>query len=162
MGARSHVPHCGRIRISRQVFARITLWRDTLSTQLKRKAPADPSPSTAPTRGACTQAMLIPCVISAHKTFAFLSLALCVPPCKNGGHCVRANVCSCSEGYTGRRCQKSKLQTFLCFPMFRLKQFFWFFCFFCMFNRIFIVDLRCDVYFYQITYSTTLCLKPTH
>uniref|UniRef100_A0A8B9FYX0 EGF-like domain-containing protein n=1 Tax=Amazona collaria TaxID=241587 RepID=A0A8B9FYX0_9PSIT len=34
--------------------------------------------------------------------------AVCIPPCKNGGHC----------GYTGRRCQKSKLQTSLCFPMF--------------------------------------------
>ncbi|KAG8519882.1 von Willebrand factor D and EGF domain-containing protein, partial [Galemys pyrenaicus] len=27
--------------------------------------------------------------------------AICHPPCKNGGHCVRKNVCACREGYTG-------------------------------------------------------------
>ncbi len=42
----------------------------------------------------------------------FISLlcfsAVCSPPCKNGGQCMRNNVCSCPEGYTGKRCQKSK------------------------------------------------------
>jgi len=36
-------------------------------------------------------------------------LAVCRPPCKNGGHCMRNNICTCPEGYTGRRCEKSKL-----------------------------------------------------
>lgn len=37
----------------------------------------------------------------------FLS-AMCSPPCKNGGHCIRNNICSCVEGYSGPRCEKSK------------------------------------------------------
>lgn len=37
----------------------------------------------------------------------FLS-AVCSPPCKNGGHCIRNNICSCVEGYSGLRCEKSK------------------------------------------------------
>ncbi len=37
----------------------------------------------------------------------FLS-AMCSPPCKNGGHCIRNNICSCVEGYSGPRCVKSK------------------------------------------------------
>ncbi len=35
-------------------------------------------------------------------------VALCSPPCKNRGQCMRNNVCSCPEGYTGKRCQKSE------------------------------------------------------
>ncbi|KAM7365746.1 hypothetical protein PAMP_016658 [Pampus punctatissimus] len=38
--------------------------------------------------------------------------AVCSPPCKNGGLCMRNNVCSCMQGYTGRRCEKS-----VCEPM---------------------------------------------
>lgn len=48
--------------------------------------------------GICNIHRLLPCVLS----------AICHPPCKNGGHCMRNNVCTCREGYTGRRCQKSK------------------------------------------------------
>lgn len=46
----------------------------------------------------CTVHTLLPCIL----------LAVCRPPCKNGGHCVRNNVCTCRGGYTGKRCQKSK------------------------------------------------------
>ncbi len=31
--------------------------------------------------------------------------ALCSPPCVNGGKCVDINTCSCSDGWTGARCQ---------------------------------------------------------
>ncbi|XP_012494193.1 PREDICTED: von Willebrand factor D and EGF domain-containing protein [Propithecus coquereli] len=44
--------------------------------------------------------------------FGYYGDAFCHPPCKNGGHCVRNNVCVCREGYTGRRCQRS-----ICDPM---------------------------------------------
>nr|KAF6419701.1 von Willebrand factor D and EGF domains [Rousettus aegyptiacus] len=40
------------------------------------------------------------------------STATCHPPCKNGDHCIRNNVCACREGYTVRRCQKG-----ICDPM---------------------------------------------
>ena len=43
-----------------------------------------------------------------HRLLPYVLLAICQPPCKNGGHCMRNNVCVCPEGYTGRRCQKSK------------------------------------------------------
>lgn len=46
------------------------------------------------------------------QTTAFFSclcfLAVCSPPCKNGGHCMRNNVCACPDGYIGRRCEKGK------------------------------------------------------
>lgn len=49
--------------------------------------------------------------LKSHLTMNFfLSLAVCSPPCKNGGQCMRNNVCSCMQGYTGRKCEKS-----LCF-----------------------------------------------
>ena len=38
----------------------------------------------------------------------FVLSAVCHPPCKNGGLCMRNNVCSCPGGYTGKRCHKSK------------------------------------------------------
>uniref|UniRef100_A0A672MAY3 EGF-like domain-containing protein n=1 Tax=Sinocyclocheilus grahami TaxID=75366 RepID=A0A672MAY3_SINGR len=37
----------------------------------------------------------------------YLLLSLCNLPCKNRGQCMRNNVCSCPEGYTGKRCQKT-------------------------------------------------------
>lgn len=39
--------------------------------------------------------------------------AVCSPPCKNGGQCMRNNVCSCVQGYTGRRCEKSQSLIYL-------------------------------------------------
>lgn len=43
-----------------------------------------------------------------HTLLSCVLLAVCHPPCKNGGHCMRNNVCTCRGGYTGKRCQKSK------------------------------------------------------
>lgn len=37
--------------------------------------------------------------------------AVCSPPCKNGGQCMRNNVCSCPEGHTGQRCEKSEYRS---------------------------------------------------
>ena len=37
--------------------------------------------------------------------------AVCSPPCKNGGQCMRNGVCSCPDGYTGKRCQRSEYST---------------------------------------------------
>lgn len=34
-----------------------------------------------------------------------LCLALCTPPCLNGGRCVDVNTCSCSGAWQGARCQ---------------------------------------------------------
>uniref|UniRef100_A0A8C0FYX6 von Willebrand factor D and EGF domains n=1 Tax=Chelonoidis abingdonii TaxID=106734 RepID=A0A8C0FYX6_CHEAB len=33
----------------------------------------------------------------------FVSFSCLLPPCKNGGHCMRNNVCTCPDGYTGKR-----------------------------------------------------------
>ncbi|KAB1276296.1 von Willebrand factor D and EGF domain-containing protein [Camelus dromedarius] len=52
------------------------------------------------------------CIADIHRLLPCVLLAICHPPCKNGGHCMRNNVCTCPEGYTGRRCQKS-----ICDPM---------------------------------------------
>ncbi|KTG02535.1 hypothetical protein cypCar_00049490 [Cyprinus carpio] len=50
-------------------------------------------------------------VIFIHQMLDFYVLlflsAVCSPPCKNGGHCIRNNICSCVEGYSGPRCEKS-------------------------------------------------------
>lgn len=43
-----------------------------------------------------------------HSSLLLCFSAVCSPPCKNGGQCRRNNVCSCPEGYTGKRCQKSE------------------------------------------------------
>lgn len=43
-----------------------------------------------------------------HRLSLLYLLAVCSPPCKNSGHCMRNNVCACPDGYTGRRCEKSK------------------------------------------------------
>uniref|UniRef100_A0A3P9M4T7 von Willebrand factor D and EGF domains n=1 Tax=Oryzias latipes TaxID=8090 RepID=A0A3P9M4T7_ORYLA len=43
-----------------------------------------------------------------YTSLVFFCSAVCSPPCKNGGQCMRNNVCSCPEGYAGQRCQRSK------------------------------------------------------
>uniref|UniRef100_A0A8C8DH83 EGF-like domain-containing protein n=1 Tax=Oryzias sinensis TaxID=183150 RepID=A0A8C8DH83_9TELE len=47
-----------------------------------------------------------------YTSLVFYCSAVCSPPCKNGGQCMRNNVCSCPEGYAGQRCQRS-----VCEPM---------------------------------------------
>lgn len=42
------------------------------------------------------------------QSAVFSVVAVCNPPCKNRGQCMRNNVCSCPEGYTGKRCQMSE------------------------------------------------------
>jgi hypothetical protein len=47
-------------------------------------------------------------ICTVHTLLPFVLSAVCHPPCKNGGLCMRNNVCSCPGGYTGKRCQTSK------------------------------------------------------
>lgn len=39
------------------------------------------------------------------KQNSFLPIAICDPPCQNGGHCVSPGNCSCSGRWTGPSCE---------------------------------------------------------
>lgn len=36
------------------------------------------------------------------------TLAICIPPCQNGGLCVNPNECECAAGFEGGFCDGSK------------------------------------------------------
>ena len=40
--------------------------------------------------------------------FIIFISAVCEQGCRNGGHCVAPNKCSCQHGYTGDMCEKGK------------------------------------------------------
>ena len=39
---------------------------------------------------------------------AALILAVCHPPCLNGGRCIRPGICECTSGRSGDHCQNGK------------------------------------------------------
>lgn len=42
--------------------------------------------------------------------FCYLSAANCVPPCQNGGMCLRPQLCVCKLGTKGKACEKTAAQ----------------------------------------------------
>lgn len=63
--------------------------------------------STAPFVSHCMCSTLA----GTEKHMYFVYIAVCNPPCENGGRCVAPGVCSCAPEWEGLRCEQGKLNS---------------------------------------------------